>query len=191
MNFLKDKAFIRFVIKFLVIFLICYYGTFALIGVTVPGGYYSSFIDQYLNYVSWVRISLLNGTKIMLSFFGVDTYRAGEYNLRIVNGRGIRLVYGCLGFGVMSFWVAFVLASADKIKRKLIWTILGLCFIWVLNITRLSLLLVATNKGWPIPLGWDHHTWFTIFSYLFIFILIYLFNRKNADQGEPKQQNKL
>ena len=54
----------------------------------------------------------------------------------------------------------------------------GLLGIWLLNITRVSLLLVATNKGWPMPLDIDHHTWFNIFAYLFIFTFMYLFNRQ-------------
>lgn len=191
MDFLKDKAFIRFIIKFLLILVILYYGTIALIGVSVPGGHYSSFVDKYLNYIAWVRSSLLNGSKLLLSLFGVDTYLAGDYNLRQVNGRGIRLVYECVGYGIMSFWVAFVTASVGSFKKKAGWIIFGLLFIWVLNIIRLSLLLVATNKGWPMPFGWDHHTWFNIFAYFFIFLFMYLFSRQNTDHvKENIEKNK-
>ena len=161
-----------------------------MIGLTVPGGYYSSFVDHYLDYVSWIRNTLLYGSKILLSLFGVDTYLASEYNLRMVNGRGIRIVYTCVGYGIMSFWIAFVVASAGTVKKKIAWVLFGLFFIWLLNITRLSLLLVATNKGWPIPFGWDHHTWFTIFSYLFIFIFMYLFNRENDRKVVKKTEKK-
>ena len=152
-----------------------------MIGLSVPGGHYSGFVDHYLNYVSWLRSSLLKGSKFLLSLLGFKTYIAGAYNLRMLNGRGIRLVYECVGYGVMSFWIAFVVASAGTLKRKILWLIFGLIFIWLLNIARLSLLLVATNKGWLMPLGWDHHTWFTIFAYLFIFIFMFLFNRQNSD----------
>lgn len=191
LDFLKDKTFLRFVIKFLVVFLVCYYGTIALIGLSVPGGRYIAFIDHYLNYISWLRSSLLNGSKLLLSFFGINTYLAGPYNLRVVNGRGIRMVYECIGYGVMSFWIAFVVASAGSFKKKAGWIIFGLFFIWVLNVIRLSLLLVATDKGWPMPLGWDHHTWFTIFSYLFIFIFILLFNRQNNKPAEADHSKKI
>lgn len=191
MDFLKDKVFIRFIIKFLLVLVILYYGTIALIGLSVPGGHYSSFVDKYLNYIAWVRSSLLNGSKLLLSLFGVDTYLAGDYNLRQVNGRGIRLVYECVGYGIMSFWVAFVTASAGSFKKKTGWIIFGLLFIWVLNIIRLSLLLVATNKGWPMPFGWDHHTWFNIFAYFFIFLFMYLFSRQNSGHvKENSEKNK-
>lgn len=188
MNFLADKTFIRFVIKFILVFVILYYGTLALIGVSVPGGYYSPFVDHYLDYISWMRSSLLLGSKAALSLFGIKTYMAGEYNLRVVNGRGIRMVYECIGYGVMSVWIALVVASAARLGKKIFWIILGLFFIWLLNITRLSLLLVATDKGWPMPLGWDHHTWFSIFSYLFIFIFMFLFNRGNDDHVVAKDE---
>ena len=181
-DFLKDKAFILFVAKFLLVFAPCYYGTLAWIGITVPGGIYSPLIDHYLDYVTWVRNSLLYGSKFQLSLFGIDTYIAGDYNLRMVNGRGVRMVYECVGYGVMSFWIAFVVASAGSLKRKIFWLATGLIGIWLLNITRVSLLLVATNKGWPMPLGLDHHTWFNIFAYLFIFIFMYLFNRQDKSQ---------
>jgi exosortase/archaeosortase family protein len=100
----------------------------------------------------------------------------------MVNGRGIKIVYSCVGYGIMSFWIAFVVASAATFKKKAFWLIFGLLFIWLLNITRMSLLLVATNKGWKMPLGLDHHTWFNIFAYLFIFIFIYLFSRQQDDR---------
>src|SRR5205085_12152073 len=162
---LKNKTFIVFVIKFILIFLICYYGTLAVIGLSVPGNHYIAFVDKYLDYISWIRSSLLHGSKFLLSLFGVETYFNNDYNLRMVNGRGIIIVYECVGYGIMSFWIAFVIATTGSVKKKAIWLIAGLLFLWILNITRLSLLLVATNKGWPMPLGWDHHTWFNIVAY--------------------------
>ena len=120
MNFLTDRTFLKFLIKFLLIFAICYYGTLAIIGLSVPGGYYSSFVEHYLNYVNWLRSSLLNGSKLLLSFFNIKTHLVNNYNLRVIGGRGIRLVYECVGYGVMSFWIAFVAASPGRTKKKLL-----------------------------------------------------------------------
>ncbi|MFT3908082.1 MAG: hypothetical protein QM737_01545 [Ferruginibacter sp.] len=183
-DFLKNKTFILFVIKFLLVFLVCYYGTVAVIGLTVPDGPYSPFITKYMDYVSWLRNSLLAGTKWMLSAFGVETFRVNYDTMRKVGegGRGIRLAYSCLGYGVMSFWIAYVVASAGSFKKKLFWVFIGWFFIWLLNITRLSLLLMANNKGWAMPLGIDHHSWFTFFAYLFILIFMLLFNRQTKEQ---------
>jgi exosortase/archaeosortase family protein len=190
MNFFKDRIFIRFVIKFLLVFCICYYGTLAIIGLSAPGGYYSAFVDKYLDYVSWLRSGLLHGSAFLLSLFGADTYKASEYTLQMVNGRGINIVYECIGYGIMSFWIAFVNASAGSYKKKLFWLITGLTFFFILNITRLSLVLVAINKNWPMPLGWNHHTWFNIVAYMVIFLLMFLYNRHAEVRGEPENKNK-
>jgi hypothetical protein len=33
------------------------------------------------------------------------------------------------------------------------------------------------DKGWPMPLGIDHHTWFNIFAYGLIFLMIWMYDR--------------
>ena len=177
MNFFKNNNFTGFVIRFLLILAFCYLGSLAVIGLSAPGGYYSPFIDHYLDFISWIRMSLLFGTKAVLKVAGIDTYYMGEYILRKVNGRGIKLVYGCIGYGVMSFWIAFVAASTTKKIKKISWMIGGLLLIWLINIARIALLLVATNDNWKMPLGWDHHTWFNITAYIAIFIMMYFFDK--------------
>jgi exosortase/archaeosortase family protein len=164
-----------------VVFILCYFGTLAIIGLSAKeGGYYSPFVSNYLNYVGWVRESLLYASKFLLGLFGVDTYLTSQYNLRMVNGSGIVIVYECVGYGIMSFWTAFLVASPGGFKRKLLWWAAGIILFWLLNIIRLSLLLVATNKNWPIPFGWDHHTWFNIIAYAVVLIMIYYFDKQNG-----------
>ena len=133
---------------------------------------------------------MLYGTKVLLSLFGVQTYYASEFNIRMVNGRGIMIVYECVGYGVMSFWIAFIVASDGSFKKKIVWVISGLLIFWLLNICRLGLLLVATNKGWPIPLGWDHHTWFNIVAYIAILIMMYFFQRTMRPGEERNREGK-
>jgi len=43
-----------------------------------------------------------------------------------------------------------------------------------------SLLLVAINRKWAMPLGWDHHTWFNIVAYIAIFTMMYFFDKKRV-----------
>ncbi|HMJ47544.1 MAG TPA: hypothetical protein VK498_09450 [Ferruginibacter sp.] len=186
MSLLKDKGFLRFLIIFLVVFLLCYYGSIAVIGLTAPGDYYSPFLAKYLNYISWLRNSLLNGSQWLLSLFGDDTYYQNEYVLSQVNGRGVKLVYSCLGLGVMSFWIAFITASVSFLKRKIIWILSGLFVIWLINIIRISLLLVSLNHSWKMPFGIDHHTWFNIVAYGVIFLMMYLFSKAKVKRQNPK-----
>ena len=176
-------------IRFFLVFSFCYLASLAVIGFSAPGNYYSSFIDHYLNFISWIRASLLFGTKMMLKLFGIETYYVDEYVLRKVNGRGVKLVYGCIGYGIMSFWIAFITASSKQWIKKLKWITGGLLLIWLINISRISLLLVATNDNWKMPLGWDHHTWFNLVAYIAILIMMYFFDR--SSETKKKQENSL
>jgi exosortase/archaeosortase family protein len=169
----KENKFIRFTLVFISVFLFCYYAAQFITGLAVPGGSYSSFVAKYFDIAGWLRSSLILSTQFLLSMFGTETERLDAYLLRAVNGRGIKIVYACLGFAVMSFWVAYITASFIAIKQKLFWLFGGLFFLWALNVVRISLVLLAGNKGWQFPFGWDHHTWFNIIAYLFILVMIF------------------
>jgi len=177
MDFLKDKQFLVFVTKFLLLFLLLYFGTIAIIGLAAPGDYYSPFIEKYLDYVSWIKVSLMKGTQFLLSLFNYKTRIEPNFIVRIVNARGVIIAMDCVGYGVYSFWIAFVIACSTTFLKKLTWIIFGVFLLWIINVIRISLFLVAINKGWAMPLGLDHHTWFNIFAYLCIFTMIYFFDR--------------
>jgi exosortase/archaeosortase family protein len=101
-------------------------------------------------------------------------------------GGGVSVVYSCLGFGVMSFWVAFVVANNGSALKKIIWVTAGLFSLWCINVIRISMVLLAANKHWKFPLGLDHHTWFNIVAYLFIFIMMYFYDRSFKENVNPK-----
>jgi hypothetical protein len=42
--------------------------------------------------------------------------------------------------------------------------------------------LVAVNKHWKMPLGINHHDWFTIVAYAVIFLMIFAFDKNNNIQ---------
>ncbi len=172
----NTKTAIIYVLKFAGVFCLCYYGALAIAGLSAPGKYYSSIVDRYFDFVSILRKSLLYGTKWLVSLFGYNTYFANEYILRIVNGSGIKMVYSCLGLGVMSFWVAFVAANKQTSLKKWQWMLGGLLSLWLINVIRISLLLISENGNWKIP-WFDHHTWFNIFAYFMIAILIYCYDK--------------
>jgi len=175
--------FLRFLIKFLVIFLVLYLGTLAIIGLAAPGKYYSPFIEKYFDYVSWIKHSLMKGAAVIAHLFGFNTREEPGFLVRIIGGRGVIIAMDCVGYGVMSFWSAFVIASPGAWKRKIVWLLLGLISLWFINVLRIGIFLVAINKGWGMPLGWDHHTWFNIIAYAFIFLMIWAFD-KNIKQRE-------
>ena len=118
------------------------------------------------------------GTKVLLSLYGYETYMESPVLIRMVDGSAVQLVYKCLGYGVTSFWLAFVFANDGRRTRKLGWMLGGAMLLWVINVIRISLVLLATSKHWAIPLGWDHHTWFNIAAYGMIFLMIWLYDKR-------------
>jgi exosortase/archaeosortase family protein len=176
MTFAKN-SFLQFILVFAAVFLICYFGALFITGLAVPGGMYSPFVEKYFNLSAWLRSSLIGGTKLFVAFFNIETIRTSDYVLSIPGYNGIRIVYSCLGFGVMSFWTAYIIATAAKKIKKISWLIIGLLLIWIINVIRISMVLLAGYKGWKFPLGLDHHTWFNIIAYLAIFIMMYFFEK--------------
>lgn len=172
---------IKYILRFLGIFCILYFGTQGVIALSAEGGkFYMPFVAKYFDYVSWLKVSLMKAPAAILSVFGIVTHEAPGFLLRIHEGRGVIIAYSCVGYGVYSFWLAFVAANKGSIARKAKWMVAGLLGLWSINVIRITLFLLAINKGWPMPLGIDHHTWFNIFAYLLIFLLIVWYDKTAA-----------
>ena len=95
----------------------------------------------------------------------------------MVGGNAVQLIYACLGIGVMSFWLAFVVANKGSIGKKMIWILGGMLCIWVINVVRIAMVLMANNEKMQIPFHMDNHTFFDILAYIAIFVLIFLYDR--------------
>lgn len=148
-----------------------------MIGLTSPGGYYSIFADRYLNYVAVLRGLLLHSAKSLLLILGYPVYLKDIYTIKLQNGLGVHVGYDCIGYGVMIFWLAFIIANSGSLMKKIKWIIAGLLLIWIINVLRISLLVVALNEKWSSPFDLDNHTLFNIVAYIAIFSMIYLFDR--------------
>jgi exosortase/archaeosortase family protein len=182
------KQFLSFVFKFILFFFLFYYGTKGVIALSATEGHYSKFVADYLDYVSMIKRSLIWGTRLLLSFFNIETYQVDPFIVRIKDGVGVRIAHGCVGYGVYSFWLAYVLANSWKVKTKLKFIVVGLFLLWLINVIRITLLLVTMQNNKSMPFGLDHHTWFNIVSYVAIFAMIYGFER-NTVKGEKKSNN--
>lgn len=149
------------------------------IGVTSKGNMYWAFAAESLNFVALFRRSLLFSAKEVCSLFGYETAFIGEFTLRVGN-RAIRLVYSCLGFGVMSFYAAYVLAwPSGSFLQKWVPLFSGLAFIVFLNVMRLALLPIIhieypSTRKFPI----DHHDIFNVILYLVIAVMLISWTRK-------------
>lgn len=175
---------LKFSIKLLVIFFTLYLGTLFLIGIASPENYYIPWIDEHFNYVRWITQSLQFGVVKILGIVNISTTIFPNFQINITNGRGIIINYDCVGYGVYSFWIAYIMANSGKLLSKLSWIFFGLLLIWFINVLRISLFLYTVNHSRRMPLGLDHHTWFNIAAYLCIFIMMYFFeSRKQADSN--------
>jgi exosortase/archaeosortase family protein len=181
-----NKNLLRYLLKFILSFCFLYYGTKAIIGLASPGGYYSSFISEYLNYVKWFRYALLYAANALLSVFGYKVFVQNMYTIRMYNGVGVHLVYSCLGIGVMSFWVAFIFANKANWQKKIAWILGGWMAFFLINVIRIALLLLSANKREANTLNLDNHTLFNIAAYLLVFVMIWLFDRSQKKTGSEK-----
>jgi exosortase/archaeosortase family protein len=177
LTILPNRTFNNFFVKFFFSFCILYFGTKIIIGLTVPSGYYSSFVVNYFNYPAALRHSIFKGTSLLVSLFGFETISKDLYHISFLQGRGIHLVYSCLGYGLLSCWIAFVFANNGKVLFKLKWVLAGCFVIWLLNVFRIAFLLFALKFRWPVIFAIDQHLIFNIIVYLVIIWMMSLFHR--------------
>ncbi|MEO8820144.1 MAG: hypothetical protein ABI374_04825, partial [Ginsengibacter sp.] len=146
-----DKKIWLYLLKFAGVFCICYFGTLAVIGIAAPGGLHSLFVEKHLDYVSWIKLSLIHGTGFILSLFHIPTLTQPGFIIRFVNGHGVHIAMDCVGYGVYSFWIAFVVANRGEIAKKTIWIVGGLLGLWLINVVRITLYLTSLNRDWSFP----------------------------------------
>ena len=66
-----------------------------LTGMLIPGGYYSRWMDEHLDYVSALRNLVLHGGQLIVNIFGYET-ALSDYKLTVIGYGGVRMVYSCL-----------------------------------------------------------------------------------------------
>jgi exosortase/archaeosortase family protein len=179
---------VRFVIIFVILFLLFYYFNIFFFGITSPGNrhYYSAFLANNLNYISWLRHFLLMSSAGLLNLLGFGGVY-NEYDLLVAGHGTIQLVYSCLGLGVISFFAAFVLAYPKKLGAKWAFLIGGIIGIELLNILRFVLLaLFWDKKGGHIL---DHHTIFNVLIYLIIAFTLYFWVKRDDALNANESKN--
>ena len=96
----------------------------------------------------------------------------------ILNGRYIaRITEGCNAVSVMILFVSFVAAFSGNLKKTLLFIFLGLISIYILNVVRISLLIVLVYN-FPQYTRFLHGTFFPLMIYGYVFVLwIFWINR--------------
>lgn len=180
---IKNNVAVWFSIKFLLLFLLFYYFNIMFFGLTQPGGNYNAFLDYHLNYITWLRWGLLHISATVLKAFGFTAIVNDTELLAAGHGK-IRLIYTCLGLGIMSFFAAFVLTYPKKWKARLIFLVTGLLGIQVLNIIRLMLLALYWNRSKARII--DHHVLFDVSIYIIISVVLYYWINNKATNPDAK-----
>ena len=171
---------IEYIVKFILLFLVFYFFHIFFLGLTSPGGdLYSSFLESKLNYISWFTDSILLTASLICKVFGLHSYLAGQQIIRADSGVGVQVWLPCLGLGISSFWVAFVMAHKDNWKGRLLWSLVGVFTIWFINCWRIAILLLALERNWQGAKYIDHHDMFNFIAYSFILVLIYFYGKKD------------
>lgn len=181
-RFLDTSYVLKFLLRLLAFYILFRVVNWLMIGAIVPGGFYSSFVDHYLNYVTWVKISILQTAGWMAGLFGVDSYLSGNSHLQLVGSRRIFMAWSCCGLEIMSFWAAFALADTTDLRKKLLWCFGGLAFIWLINCMRVALLAVAVKNNWPQIGTIRHHDSFNLVAYGFVLLMMLYYYQKNKAQ---------
>lgn len=177
-----NKAAILFVVKLLFLYFLFSQGNLFMNSVVSEGGkFYNAFISENFNYIQGLRTLLITPAVWIIKLFGFYVI-SNQSDVMVVDGPLLRINYSCLGLGVMSFFTAFVIAFPAKLKAKFRLFIMGTIMIYVLNVGRIA--------GLGLFLGYFksqrnnftyHHELFNVIVYLCIFLLLYLYIRKNTN----------
>jgi exosortase/archaeosortase family protein len=115
---------------------------------------------------------------VIIHAFGINSSIEGSQVLKSTSGFGINLWLPCLGLGITSFWMAFIVSQKTSLINKFTWCVGGIAAIWFINCWRIALLLVSLDFGWESTQFIDHHGIFNIVAYGLVVALVLMFNRQ-------------
>jgi exosortase/archaeosortase family protein len=174
--------YIKFAIAFPSLFLMLYSINLAFIGITSPGGYYIKFIDQNFNYIRYWRDFNISTVATFLTAIG-EVVNINQYHLHVKGKAGFNIVYSCLGYGILSVLVAFVIAYPKPLIKKIIFLVSGILIFQLLNIIRL-IIIALYWKPLPLVLKVNAHEIFNYIIYTVLFLAIYLWVNERSVNNE-------
>lgn len=172
----------KFIMLFLGVSALLYYFNIAYIGVTAKGGLYVPFLAENLNYIEWWRTLSIECTAKILRAMDYVVY-TNDTQLKVIGRSGFTLVYECLGYGVMSVFIAFCISFPEPFRNRFAFMIGGLITIQTLNITRFVLLSLFWKK-YRTFLAIDHHTLFNVLLYSVLIAICYFWIRYSTKTND-------
>ena len=162
---------VRFLITFLTLFIAFYGFNIAYIGITSPGGVYAKFLDDHFNYIKVWRSLYISTAAGILELLGHTVYTT-DTTLKVQGASGFRLVYSCLGYGIISCFSAFVFSLPKTRRSRLLFFLIGLLTISVLNLSRLIMISLYYNPELTM-FSLNHHSIFNIILYIILLLMMF------------------
>ncbi|MGO3182379.1 MAG: exosortase family protein XrtF [Aequorivita sp.] len=139
--FKKYKTVVRFVVLFLGTYLVLSILYALYLKASAKSGY---FPDFFTNLVARQSGAVLDG-------FGYSALLTphklgGGMLLTIDNDYSVSIVEGCNSISVVILFVSFIIAFAESFKKTLLFLLAGAVLIYVVNILRIAILVVALYK---------------------------------------------
>lgn len=127
----------------------------------------------------WVRIFLIQTTKLYFDFFGYTTEVVGKSVLRIHELAAVGVGNYCLAIQLWIFFIALICSYPGKWINKLLFSIFGVLMINLINIIRIIVIVYAAHH-YPEKIQFNHDYVFNVIIYIFTFFMWVLWvNRLN------------
>jgi exosortase/archaeosortase family protein len=157
--------------------------------VSPEGSIYNSFLDQNWNFIQWIRYVIMEVSNLIAHLFETNSYISGPQMIKIGSTIEVEIWFPCLGLGIMSFWIAFIVTNTGSLRKKLLWCIGGSVGITIINCWRIGLLLISLDKRWQQQTTLDHHDMFNIAAYVLVGLLMYSYSE--GKEPAPKGANNI
>jgi len=176
-----DKKAIKFVVTLFILYIFFSQGNIFMNSVMTPTGrYYNAYIADHFNYIQGLKTALIKPAVWIIKLFGFYAIH-NEMDVMVVNGPYLRINYSCLGLGVMSFLAAFVLSFPASWKSTFKMLLIGIISIYLLNIARIAGLGLLFGFFQSQRNYFEyHHEIFNVLVYIVIFMMLYIWIRKNT-----------
>lgn len=179
------RSILVFLGKTILFFFVINYFFVACTGLTVPGGkLYSPFLLEYADFTGAFRRFLLWGGAQFATLIG---YPSGytDFTMFVYGHSGVRMVYSCMGFGLMSACAALILAWPAPWKNRFVSLFIGLVTIILLNMIRIGGLAVLFSNGHHQLFNYiSHHDLFNIIVVAIIFLFFTLHIQMATRRGQ-------
>jgi exosortase/archaeosortase family protein len=148
--------------------------------VSPEGSIYNAFLDQNWNFIQLIRYVIMEVSNMIAHLFKTNSYISGPQMMKIGSAIEVEIWFPCLGLGVISFWIAFIVTNTGGWQSKLLWCIGGSLGITIINCWRIGLLLISLDKHWQQQTSMDHHDMFNIAAYVLVGLLMYSYSEGKA-----------